>query len=74
MAWGTRGRIVEPFIGRGGGGAAEGGREECSVAGEGGELSFRLANLETSKPGGEMCLWADGVMTLAFKRGLKEDS
>lgn len=43
------------------------------MAGEGSELSFRLANLETSRTGGERCLWADGFMSLAFKRGLKAD-
>lgn len=43
------------------------------MAGEDSELSFRLANLETSRTGGQRCLWADGFMSLAFKRGLEAD-
>jgi hypothetical protein len=44
------------------------------MAGEGSELSFGLANSETSSAGGERCLWADGFESLAFKRGLKANS
>lgn len=44
------------------------------MAREGSELSFRLANLETSRTGVERCLWADGFMSLAFTRGLNADS
>lgn len=32
------------------------GEGRCSMAGEGSELSFRLANLEASRTGGERCL------------------
>lgn len=51
----------------------EQGRGGCCMAGEGSELNFRLANLETSRTGAERCLWADGFMSLAFKRGLQAD-
>lgn len=55
LAWASGARIVEPFIVRGVEGWKRGG-PGCSMAGEGSELSFRLANLEASRPGGKRCL------------------